>query len=130
LVLVPLPFGEIVDRIVILDLKCARIADPVHRGQAARLRDELLARWGAADLPPPASLPEHPALVETNAALWDVEDALRAHERAGTFDAAFVSLAREVYRQNDRRAALKRAIDERLGSPLSEPKSYPLQTAT
>jgi len=33
-------------------------------------------------------------------------------------------LARSVYRNNDRRAALKRQIDERLGSRLLEEKSY------
>lgn len=130
MVLVPLSYGEIVDRIVILDLKCARIAEPAARAQAARLRDELADRWSAADLPPLSEVPGHAALVAVNTALWEVEDALRLHERAGTFDAPFVALAREVYRQNDRRAELKRAIDEALGSPLSEPKSYAQQTGT
>lgn len=130
MVLVPLPYGEIVDRIVILDLKCARIADPLHREQARSLRDELVRRWLAAGLPPVDTVAQHRALTEVNTALWDVEDALRAHERAATFGADFVRLAREVYRQNDLRAALKRAIDAELGSAFSEPKSYPLQSGT
>jgi hypothetical protein len=130
MVLVPLPYGEIVDRVVILELKCAKIADPAHRAQARALRDELLARWTTAGLPPMETVAHHGALETVNAALWDVEDALREHERAGTFDAEFVRLAREVYKLNDRRAASKRAIDVALGSVFSEPKSHPLQTGT
>ena len=40
------------------------------------------------------------------------------------FDEAFVELARSVYRTNDRRAALKRALNEATGSTLVEEKSY------
>ncbi|MEQ1504677.1 MAG: hypothetical protein ABMB14_20725 [Myxococcota bacterium] len=130
MVLVPLPYGEIVDRIVILDLKCARVSDPARVAQARALRDAIAAAWTAAGLPEVASLDEHPALVDVNAELWDVEDAVRDHEARGSFDAAFTALARRVYLANDRRAALKAAIDRRLGSPLTEPKSFPLQTAT
>jgi hypothetical protein len=130
MVLVPLSPGEVVDRVVILDLKCARIGDPALRARAEQIRGELVGSWTAASLPPIPSLPEFAALGEVNAALWDVEDALRAHERAGTFGEAFVALARSVYVHNDRRAALKQAIDDRLGSSLSEPKWYPLQSGT
>ncbi len=59
-----------------------------------------------------------------NAALWDVEDALREKERRGAFDAEFIALARSVYRHNDERAALKRRVSEKLGSTLLEEKSY------
>ena len=44
-----------------------------------------------------------------------------AEERFGD---AFISLARAVYRCNDERAALKRAINLRHGSQLVEEKSY------
>ncbi len=38
--------------------------------------------------------------------------------------ASRVALARSVYRLNDRRAALKRAVSQALGSALVEEKSY------
>ena len=60
-----------------------------------------------------------------NAALWDVEDALRLHEARGEFGPEFVARARSVYTINDRRAALKRAINLRLGSELVEEKVLP-----
>jgi hypothetical protein len=60
----------------------------------------------------------------TNEALWDVEDALRRCEAVGEFGPRFIELARSVYHHNDRRAALKRTINEALGSRLVEEKDY------
>ncbi|MES2792024.1 MAG: hypothetical protein V4719_20585, partial [Planctomycetota bacterium] len=45
-------------------------------------------------------------------------------ERDQDFSSKFVELARSVYRQNDKRAALKRQINDLLGSRLVEEKSY------
>ncbi len=45
-------------------------------------------------------------------------------ERDQAFDARFIELARAVYRTNDQRAAVKRAINVKLGSRLVEEKSY------
>ena len=59
-----------------------------------------------------------------NAALWDIEDAIRVCEQNGDFGPHFIELARSVYRHNDRRAAIKHAINTLLGSPLVEEKSY------
>lgn len=121
---VPTPLGEVVDRWVILEIKIARLSNEERREAAARLRDVLARAWHEAGLPEPGGLPEHAELVEVNGALWEVEDDLRAHEARGDFGADFVSRARSVYRLNDRRAALKAAVDRRLGSALSEPKSW------
>ncbi len=56
--------------------------------------------------------------------MWAVEDGIRALEQAEEFGPRFIELARSVYRLNDRRAALKRRINELLGSELVEEKSY------
>ena len=42
----------------------------------------------------------------------------------GKFDDEFIQLARSVYHQNDIRAAVKKEINELLGSDLVEEKSY------
>jgi hypothetical protein len=124
LVLVPLPYGEIVDRIAILGLKVDRMSDPGRVADARALRDELVSRWIAAGLPAVEALDEWAELVAVNGELWDVEDALRVREAERRFDEGFVALARRVYAANDRRAALKRAVDRRLGSPFHEPKEH------
>jgi hypothetical protein len=67
---------------------------------------------------------EWAALRDVNGKLWDIEDRIRDKERAGTFDAEFVELARAVYFTNDERAAIKKTINTRLGSALVEEKSY------
>jgi hypothetical protein len=116
--------GDVVDRVTILRLKEARIADPAR---VAHVRDEIAAlevAWTADGHPPMASLTEWKRLCEVNAALWDVEDRLREHERDQEFGPEFVALARSVYLLNDERAALKRAVNVTLGSRLVEEKSY------
>ena len=64
------------------------------------------------------------ALRGVNEALWDIEDNVRDCERQKDFGTRFVELARGVYHQNDRRAALKRELNDLLGSDLVEEKSY------
>jgi hypothetical protein len=63
-------------------------------------------------------------LKAVNTAIWQVEDELRGCELRQDFGHGFVELARSVYRNNDRRAALKRLINERLGSAIMEEKGY------
>lgn len=121
---VPAPTGDVADRVSILLLKQARIADPAAVAHVRRELDALRAAWQAEGLPALESLPEWPALCAVNTALWDVEDRLRAFEAEGVFDADFVAAARSVYRLNDERAALKRAVSRRTGSDLVEQKSY------
>ena len=122
-VLVPSPLGDVVDRCTILAIKRARLVGEA-RAHAGREQDALAEAWHAAGLPSLAELPEARALAQVNEALWDVEERLRARERAGDFGADFVADARAVYRHNDQRAALKRSLNERLGSEFVEQKSY------
>ncbi len=116
--------GELLDKITILEIKTARIADPNKRHNVAREMASL-TETRRASIP---DLPSLHALVaelrDVNAALWDIEDQIREMERARDFGARFVELARSVYRQNDRRAAVKRQINELLGSALVEEKEY------
>ena len=56
--------------------------------------------------------------------LWDIEDNIREKEYTKSFDQEFIELSREVYMTNDKRCAIKRTINETLGSPLIEEKSY------
>ena len=121
---VPVAPGELLDKIAILEIKAARIADPtknanvrVELAALARVRDEAVEASGEL-----ARLSR--ALREVNEALWDIEDAIRDCEAAAEFGPRFVELARSVYRTNDRRAALKREINLLLGSELIEEKSY------
>jgi len=123
LVKIPVSVGELFDKITILKIKAARLSDT---GKLENVRRELESLEAvAADLP---ASPQLDALVSQlqaiNDALWDVEDGKRAHEREGRFDAAFIALARRVYKENDQRAAIKREINLLTGSTLVEEKSH------
>lgn len=119
-ILVEVSAGELFDKISILEIKNERIADP---DKLANIRAELEAlRSAAAGLTPPAETLS--AIKKVNEELWEIEDAIRVCESKKEFGDEFVKLARSVYFTNDRRAALKREINEAVGSRLVEEKSY------
>ncbi|HEV3447478.1 MAG TPA: hypothetical protein VG099_22745, partial [Gemmataceae bacterium] len=89
--------------------------------------EELLTLTGAraAQLPPSQELTDLTGRLKTvNECLWQIEDQIRSCERIHDFGPRFIELARSVYKQNDERAALKRRINDLLGSRLVEEKSY------
>lgn len=124
LISAPVSYGELVDKLTILEIKSERIADSAKLANVCDELRLLTSLWGA----DPASAtdigPERGELKRINEALWDIEDEIRVKEREQSFDARFIELARSVYRTNDRRAAVKRAINLKLGSRLVEEKSY------
>ena len=123
-ILVPVSFGELLDKIAILQIKSERMTDPA---KLANVRNELSAleqTWLA-----------HPAadgdiarmradLKSVNERLWVIEDDIRIKEKAQAFDAEFIQLARSVYIENDERARIKKDINLALGSAYVEEKSY------
>ena len=116
--------GEAADKLTILNIKQDRIRDAeklAHIGREAAVLDAALAPLRVRF---PAILPLIAQLRAVNEALWDVEDALRLHEKRADFGAEFVRLARSVYETNDRRARIKAEINAILGSDIAEQKSY------
>jgi len=122
---VAVSWGELIDKIAILEIKRARLTDPAQRANVEAEFAILIDARDAA-LPPDADIAaDSQALLDVNRALWDIEDDIRARERARDFGPDFIALARAVYQTNDRRAAIKRSLDEALGSDIVEEKSYP-----
>ena len=123
-ILAPVSFGELLDKIAILQIKSERMTD---LAKLANVRNELSAlerTWMA-----------HPAAVQdiarlraelkaVNERLWVIEDEIRLKEKAQAFDEEFVRLARSVYFENDTRARIKKDINLALGSAYIEEKSY------
>jgi tetratricopeptide (TPR) repeat protein len=116
--------GELIDKVTILEIKSARLTDA---DKLANVRRELAALVAAREraVPPSADLARLTAeLKAANEALWEIEDGIRRCEHGQDFGPRFIELARSVYRTNDRRAALKRRINELLGARFLEEKSY------
>ena len=121
---IPGSIGELFDKISILDIKAERFCPDARRNSVLREREllgDLAARVGPLDPEEAALLAE---LRRVNEAIWDVETALRQCEGAQEFGPEFVALARAVYRNNDRRAEIKKALNARRGSFLVEEKGY------
>lgn len=120
---VPISWGELLDKISILEIKAVRL--PTVEARINTGKELVLLREIAA---PALAHPEVGSLAgqlkTLNEALWDIEDRIRDHERAGDFGEDFIALARSVYQTNDRRGAVKRQINLVLGSALVEEKGY------
>lgn len=118
---VPLSWGEVIDKITILEIKSAMM-----KGEAlAHVRRELEALMAIAA---PMLRGEISLLAAElralNRKLWEIEDRIRDKEAAKCFDGEFVELARAIYHTNDDRGAMKRRINLALGSVLMEEKTY------
>jgi len=121
---VPLSVGEVLDKVTILEIKSERIDDAAKlkniNNELAQLRALLTdAVFDEASI---KSLVDE--LKQINETLWDIEDNIRDQEMAGTFGDRFIELARAVYVTNDKRAMIKKKLNEETGSTLVEEKSY------
>ena len=125
---VAVSWGEVFDKISILEIKAERLTAP----EAVRNVERelcLLKEVAAAREPLPGDARQQRiALRSVNERLWDVEDAIRACEARQSFGEDFVRLARSVYVLNDERARLKRSLNVGLGSEIVEEKQYQAYT--
>ena len=124
---IPVSIGELIDRISILTIKEHRIKDPEKQKYIAKelsiLKDSLKGNFS--DKAIDSISVEVKALHEVNKTLWDIQDKLWATEtKGGPFKKRFVKLARSVYQTNSERAKLKRAINLKFNSVITEEKNY------
>jgi hypothetical protein len=122
-IVVPLSPGELLDKITILRIKSKRMTGQKLANVRLEL-DALELTWSTSDYAGADIDSDVTALMAVNERLWVIEDDIRDKERAQSFDAEFIRLARAVYVENDARAAIKRRINVTLGSRLVEEKSY------
>ena len=123
-ILVPVSFGELLDKIAILQIKSERMSD---EAKLANVRNELSAlenTWMAHPAAGQNIVDLRAQLKAVNERLWVIEDDIRIKEKAQEFDAEFIRLARAVYFENDDRARIKKDINLALGSSYVEEKSY------
>ena len=123
-ILVPVSFGELLDKIAILQIKSERMTDPA---KLANVRAELSAlekTWMAHPAAGQDIVKLRAELKAVNERLWVIEDDIRLKEKVQAFDEEFIELARSVYFQNDIRARVKKDINLALGSAYVEEKSY------
>jgi hypothetical protein len=121
--MIPSSWGEVLDKITILEIKKERIGDPAALRNVTREHERLSDIAASAECEPRVA-PLMARLRRVNRLLWDIEERIREKEAVADFGPEFVELARSVYKNNDIRAAVKREINLTLGSAIVEEKSY------
>lgn len=119
---IPVSFGELVDKITILRIKQRKISDKEklkHIDHELQALVRYFSSHSSVDI-----VKQFTQLESVNKKLWDIEDKLRVKESKREFDEEFIELARSVYFTNDKRAELKREINDITGSDYVEVKDY------
>lgn len=114
---IPVSVGELLDKISILEIKSLLVYNDYVEKELKELnqiKDTIISYTQ-----------EHMnQLREVNQKLWKIEDRLRVLEKENKFDEEFIELARSVYLTNDKRAEIKRKINEETNSQYKEIKIY------
>lgn len=121
--IVKVSVGEALDKLSILKLKSEKISDPE---KLKNIEKEYIFLHDALEENHPkiSSSNLYYELYFVNASLWEVEDSLRKHESKEDFGEDFISLARSVYKLNDKRAEIKSNVNKKYLSDFREEKSY------
>lgn len=115
----PISLGELYDKIAILQIKLIYIKEDKAFTNISYELNRLTKL-----IPVKKGLEEFADLFQVNHDLWEIEDAIRKCEKEGDFGQKFIDLARSVYVLNDRRAYIKRVINEKYKSTIKEEKLY------
>tara|TARA_Y100001968_G_C19438794_1_gene761340 strand:- start:1181 stop:1582 length:402 start_codon:yes stop_codon:yes gene_type:complete len=119
----PISLGELIDKITILEIKKSHMTGvklinvekelnllkDILQDENLELNNDLIN-----------------SLKKTNNKLWKIEDSIREKESNQEFDKEFIELARSVYKENDKRAKIKKEINKKYDSDMVEEKSYNL----
>ena len=120
-ILAPVSLGELIDKITILEIKQIHMTGIQRKNidKELKLLKNIIKNK---NLEIDIDLINN--LKEVNKNLWEIEDNIRIKESNQDFDKEFIELARSVYKENDRRASIKKEINQRYNSELVEEKSY------
>lgn len=125
---IKIPFGELVDRITILELKQEHADKDTFNlleREVGPLKKKYVDFVITLDDNVQKDLSDaFSKLYNTNRKLWDIEDRLRVLEKDHNFGEEFVSLARDVYKTNDLRSEYKGLINLFTNSDLNEVKIF------
>jgi hypothetical protein len=114
---IPVSVGELIDKITILEIK-SRFTSSEYVSKELedlnKIKDTLFH----------FTVEYMDELREVNQKLWDIEDEIRDLEKKQDFSERFIKLARSVYLTNDKRALIKKKINEQTNSEYSEVKLY------
>ena len=122
--LTPISWGELFDKITILQIKLENLKDKNALKNVKIEYDELFKIYENNFFEDENAKRLLADLKNINKILWNIEDDIRDKERDKNFDEEFIELARNVYITNDERSRIKKNINNTFGSQFIEEKSY------
>ena len=122
--MLPVAWGEVFDKLTILEIKLANVMDVNKRANIEKEKLAIQSTIGDTNVFPDELWIEVQKLKDVNIRQWDIQDGLRECERKKIFGERLIELVRDEYHINDERALIKRRINELLGSEILEEKSY------
>ena len=120
-ILAPVSLGELIDKITILEIKQIHLTGIKLKNVDKELK---LLQNILQDTNMEIDIVLINNLKEVNKNLWEIEDKIRIKDSKNEFDQEFIDLAKSIYKENDKRATLKKEINLKYGSFLIEEKSY------
>jgi hypothetical protein len=114
---IPVSVGELLDKISILSIKSQHTTNQY-------VTKELQDLISIAKKHQVYDAPYVSQLLSINRKLWKIEDDLRVLEKSQDFGETFIDLARSVYITNDKRAKIKKEINEKYKSSYQEVKVH------
>ena len=121
IIFAPISIGELFDKLTILQIK----KDKIEGIKLDNIKKEIIELEKVIEK---NNLKIDNQMVfklkKINNRLWQIEDKIRIKDSKNEFDQKFIELAISVYKENDKRAALKKEINLKYGSLLVEEKSY------
>ena len=120
-ILAPISIGELIDKITILEIKQIYMTGIKLKNinKEMKLLKNILQ-----DKNLEINIDLIKNLKKINKNLWEIEDNIRIKESNQEFDEEFIKLARSIYIENDKRASIKKEINQKYNSDLVEEKSY------
>lgn len=120
---IPVSYGELIDKLSILEVKKTKIKDSkklefieIEFNELKLICNDLLKNSQVSDL--------YNNLITVNTNIWNVEEILRELEIEGQFGNLFIESARGAYKNNDLRFKYKNEINKILNSKIREQKSH------
>ena len=120
-ILAPISIGELIDKITILEIKQIYMTGIKLKNI---IKEMKLLKNILQDKKLEINIDLIKNLKKVNKKLWEIEDNIRIKESDQEFDEEFIKLARSVYIENDKRASIKKEINQTYNSDLVEEKSY------
>ena len=122
---IPISYGELLDKLSILEIKKNKITDDKKLVNVNFEFDTLenLAKE-IKNIDDEKFTQFYKNLLKVNNSLWIIEDEIRILEKKQLFNKDFISLARSVYIENDKRFEIKNEINMYFKSDIAEQKQY------